>query len=232
MSDLSSSRQAILLRLKKRGPQSVRALAGHLGMTTMGVRQHLNALQTESYVTQSEWLTPSKARGRPVRPWHLTSKGHARFPDTHAAVTVDLITSVRDTFGESGMAAMVQHWAEQQWARYRVALSESVASSGVAGLRERLKALARLRSEDGYLCEVKLLGGSSGERWLLIENHCPILAAATACPGYCGAELALFRSVLKSGNETDPEVTVERMNHMLMGARRCAYRVTLVEDGA
>ncbi len=54
----------------------------------------------------------------------------------------------------------------------------------------------------------------------LIENHCPICAAARVCQGFCRSELALFREVL------GPGVAVERTEHLLAGGRRCAYRVT------
>jgi predicted ArsR family transcriptional regulator len=54
---------------------------------------------------------------------------------------------------------------------------------------------------------------------LLVENHCPICVAATACLGLCGAELEVFRKVLGR------EVEVERTEHIISGARRCAYRV-------
>ena len=56
--------------------------------------------------------------------------------------------------------------------------------------------------------------------YLLVENHCPICAAATECQGLCRAELDIFRSVLGG------DVEVTRVDHILSGARRCAYRVT------
>jgi predicted ArsR family transcriptional regulator len=55
--------------------------------------------------------------------------------------------------------------------------------------------------------------------YLLSENHCPICAAARLCQGFCRSELAVFRSAL------GPSVTVERAEHILAGARRCAYRI-------
>ena len=57
------------------------------------------------------------------------------------------------------------------------------------------------------------------ESFLFVENHCPICAAATACQGLCRSELAIFRAVLGT------EITVERTDHILAGARRCAYRI-------
>jgi predicted ArsR family transcriptional regulator len=55
--------------------------------------------------------------------------------------------------------------------------------------------------------------------YLLIENHCPICAAASACQGFCRSELSIFRDLLAPAK-------VERIDHILQGARRCAYLVT------
>lgn len=52
---------------------------------------------------------------------------------------------------------------------------------------------------------------------LLVENHCPICAAATNCQGFCRAELQVFRAVL------GPSVAVERSEHIVSGGRRCTY---------
>jgi predicted ArsR family transcriptional regulator len=55
---------------------------------------------------------------------------------------------------------------------------------------------------------------------LLIENHCPICSAATACQGFCRAELEVFQSVL------GPDTTIRREEHIVSGGRRCSYRIT------
>jgi predicted ArsR family transcriptional regulator len=52
-----------------------------------------------------------------------------------------------------------------------------------------------------------------------VENHCPICAAARACQGFCRSELALFEMLLAPAR-------VVRVEHLLEGARRCAYRIT------
>jgi predicted ArsR family transcriptional regulator len=54
---------------------------------------------------------------------------------------------------------------------------------------------------------------------LLVENHCPICAAARACQQFCRSELEVFRRVLGE------DCSVEREEHQLAGARRCAYRI-------
>ena len=61
---------------------------------------------------------------------------------------------------------------------------------------------------------------ATDDGFLLVENHCPICAAATACQGFCRSELDAFRRTL------GPGCRVDRVNHILAGARRCAYRIT------
>ena len=61
--------------------------------------------------------------------------------------------------------------------------------------------------------------GKSTKGSLFVESHCPICAAATVCKGFCETELDLFRAVL------GPEIDVERVEHIVSGDRRCAYRI-------
>jgi predicted ArsR family transcriptional regulator len=84
-------------------------------------------------------------------------------------------------------------------------------------LRDRVEALAQIRSDEGYLAEV--VDNPDGPGVLLVEHHCPICTAATSCPGLCGSELELFRTVL------GPKVSVQRTQHVLAGDRRCTYRI-------
>jgi len=125
---------------------------------------------------------------------------------------------LRDTFGEEGLEQVLVSRCTRQRKDYakRIKLTDSLA--------KKLKELARMRSEEGYMAEVR---SDKNGSYILIENHCPICAAANACQGFCSTELDLFRSVLGSG------VDVEREEHIVSGDRRCVYRVTpkLVKSG-
>jgi len=85
-----------------------------------------------------------------------------------------------------------------------------------ASLQNRLKALISLRNEEGDRAGVRRQPDGS---FVLIQNHCPICAAATACSKLCDAELEAFRAILKE------DEVIERTEHMLAGARRCVYRI-------
>lgn len=199
-------RQAILDSLKRRGPLSAAALARRFGVTAMAVRQHLYALQNNGMVCSA--ATPS-GRGRPVKMWALTQKAQKLFPDAHQELAVDLLGHMRAQFGETGLHAIIDRHSAAQIKAYEEALSPAKT------LDARVQKLAQLRSDEGYMAQAR----RDGEGWLLIENHCPICAAASQCTRLCANELDVFERVL------GPAARVTRVEHMLDGARRCAYRV-------
>ena len=202
------TRGAILRLLKTEGAMDSAQLAERLGLTAMAVRQHLYALQREKFVSAEERAGPV---GRPAKYWHLTREADRFFPDAYAELSVALIDALGDTFGDSGLKRVL----DARCARQQQAYAGRIPSS--APLEEKLRHLAQLRTEEGYMAEVKREGKTS---FLFIENHCPICAAATVCKGFCETELNLFRRAL------GPDIGVERVEHIVSGDRRCAYRIT------
>lgn len=205
-----ASAETILQHLKMRGPQTAKALGKRLAMTAEGARQHLAKLHGAGLVAHAD---AREEVGRPKRYWRLTEKGHGRFPDSHAQLTLDILDAVRAEFGDGGIDRLIAVRERAMLTSYRQRLA------ACANLGERVEALARARSEEGYMAECRD-DGDGGDGYLLIENHCPICAAATACQNFCRSELAVFQQVL------GPGATVERTDHLLGGARRCAYRIT------
>ena len=197
----------VLHALKAAGPQSAEALGRKLGMTAVGARQHLARLQEDGLVAAED---RSEGVGRPKRVWSLTETGHARFPDNHGGLTVELIAAIRKAGGEAMLDQVIG--LREQTARK----TYSARLEGATTLKERVKRLAAIRSEEGYMARSE--AGKNGEL-LLIENHCPICVAAKSCQGFCRSELDLFRTVLGK------DVTVERTEHAIRGAHRCVYRV-------
>ena len=203
-----SSDERILYLLKSRGAQTAAVLAKRLDMTAVGARKHLGLLAERGLVMHED---RREAVGRPKRFWSLTDQGHAGFPDAHSDLTVELLRSVRQVFGEEGLERLISQREKETLAAYRTALGKA------ESIKQRVQALARLRSREGYMAEWQQLDDGG---FLLVENHCPICAAATECQGLCRSELAIFRRVLGK------EVKVQRTDHILAGARRCAYRIT------
>ncbi len=194
-----------LFLLKTRGPQSAQQLAALLNLTSMGARKQLESWQEKGMVTYED---VADKPGRPSRRWLLTEAGHARFPDRHADLTLQLIDQVRGLFGEAGLDKLIGAREAASEQQYRQHLQAS------ATLSQRVEALVQARSTEGYMAEIETRDDGS---MLLIENHCPICAAARQCQKFCRSELDVFQRVL------GPECSVGRVEHMLNGARRCVY---------
>jgi predicted ArsR family transcriptional regulator len=205
--DEDRSQDRILFHLKTRGAQTAADVGLRLGMTSAGARQHLLKLETSGLVESED---QRQGRGRPRKYWRLAPRGHERFPDRHSDLTLDLLRSMRDVFGEVGLEQLIEHRERASIVDYRKLVGER------RSLRQKLAALAEIRSREGYMASV---AQETRESFLFVENHCPICAAAAACQGLCRSELAIFRAVLGT------EITVERIDHILAGARRCAYRI-------
>jgi predicted ArsR family transcriptional regulator len=202
------TRRAIVKLLKTEGPSGSAQLAERLGLTTMAVRQHLYALQSEGLVMAEERPVPV---GRPAKFWQLTRAADRLFPEAYAELSVALLDAMQDTFGTEGLNRVLVSRCARQQSDYAKRIRPA------DPLKKKLMELARVRTEEGYMAEVRPEAGGS---YLLVENHCPICAAANACQGFCSTELDLFRSVL------GPGVKVERVEHIVSGDQRCAYRVT------
>ncbi len=122
-----------------------------------------------------------------------------------------MLEAVRAEFGGTGLDRLIARRERTAETAYAKALAPA------GTLQDRVLRLTALRAAEGYMADWSQTADGD---YLLVENHCPICAAAAACQGFCRAELDLFRHAL--GREVD----VERTDHILAGARRCAYRIT------
>mgnify|MGYP002629261645 FL=1 len=177
-------------------------------MTPQGAQQQLAKLATADLVISED---RKKGRGRPNRFWHLSEKGHARFPDRHSDLTVEILQATEKVFGAEGLERLILFREDKTHQTYTDRLSTCKT------LESKIAGLADMRSHEGYMAEWEKTDDGG---YVFIENHCPICAAATQCQGLCRTELAIFQAVL------GPKVAVERHEHILQGARRCAYRIT------
>ncbi|TDR18463.1 helix-turn-helix transcriptional regulator [Marinicella litoralis] len=199
--------EKIIHLLKVNGSMTAQDLARETNVTTMGVRQHMLKFEDQGEVVYTD---KKVARGRPTRYWSLTEKSHSRFPDGHESLTLKLIESVKQVFGEQGLDELIKQREKESYDAYSLVLGQH------NNLLDKLQALAQLRSEEGYMANIKQ---QDGDYWLL-ENHCSICAAASQCLKFCRSELHLFESLLVN------QASISREEHIMEGARRCAYKIT------
>lgn len=181
-------------------------LAKEFGITKEGARQHLLKMESNGLVSS---FSKSKGVGRPVTYYTLAEKGLARFPDSHAQITVELLKSVKNLLGENALDLLISNREQETYNRYHEALDDYTA------LEDRLDQLTQMRSEEGYMAEWK----KENNEYFLIENHCPICAAATECQGFCRAELKNFKQLIGE------DYSIERIKHIISDGNRCVYRI-------
>jgi predicted ArsR family transcriptional regulator len=203
----SSTSDRIVFFIKTKGPASTTTLAQALGLTAEAARLQVQKLLAGGLIEGRQ--EEGAGVGRPRQNWALTALAHSRFPDTHAQLTIQLIGSVRQLFGEDGLNKLITQREVDSRALYRTTCDGQT-------WEERLVQLAQIRTSEGYMARVE----SDGDDRLLIEDHCPICAAAMTCQNFCRSELLLFEEVLGEG------VAVSREEHLLNNARRCVYRVS------
>ncbi|MBY5331559.1 helix-turn-helix transcriptional regulator [Rhizobium leguminosarum] len=197
----------ILILIKTDGPQLAAVIGNALGISGEAARQQLSKMAEEGLV---EPVTLAGAgRGRPRQLWHLTASGNRQFPDGHAELTANLLGTLVEQLGPAALDTVISAREAETLQRYRQELGNA------DNLASRVAALAGIRTREGYMADHWQEADGS---FMLVENHCPICAAATACAGFCRSELETFRAVL--------DAEVERSEHILAGARRCAYRIT------
>src|SRR5262245_54023091 len=109
----------LLMLLKTRGPQAAADLAAVLKVTHEAVRQQLVKLAGDGLV---EATSEPRGVGRPTQVWRLTDKANARFPDTHAELTVHLIDAVRAQLGERALERVIAARAADAQSNYTAAL--------------------------------------------------------------------------------------------------------------
>ena len=199
----SSARGSIVQLLKQRGGLTVQAIAESLGITQVAVRKHLEALQQQNLVVARRAPVP---RGRPTSVYQLTDSADSLFPQTYNQLAVELLEDLVALDGAEKLDRLFRARAERLSRAYGVRL-------GGRDLPERLRELARLRDEEGYMAVFEMKDGT----FVLREHNCPIYAVAQRYREACNCEQELFRRVLN----TD----VERATSLVDGQPCCEYRI-------
>lgn len=201
-----NSSERILMLLKMRGEATSLLIAKELSITKEGARKHLLNLSAENLVKAT---VKSEGVGRPSTYYSLTDKGLSRFPDTHAEITVQLLRSVKKLLGDNALNLLISDRETTIYDRYEEEMKASKT------LEQRLETLSKKRTEEGYMAEWK----KEDDAYFLIENHCPICAAATECQGFCRSELNNFKRLIGS------EYNMERVEYIIDNGNRCVYKI-------
>ena len=193
---LPAGRRAVLYAVRRRGEATAEQVAEQLDITVSGARQQLTVLARDGLVESSELV------------YSATADADAYFPKAYGELTNELLGYVADTDHELlDRLFAKRREARIEGARMRLASKRT--------LRAKVAELTRILDEDGYLASWEQFepGG-----FRIVEHNCAIWAVAERYGQACTSELEFIRTVLDGAE-------VERVQHMVAGARRCAYEV-------
>ncbi|NJD29420.1 MAG: helix-turn-helix domain-containing protein [Chloroflexi bacterium] len=207
----SALRRAILLFLRQAGPTSPDGLAAALTASRTGVLQQLHALEEAGLVSHAR---EKHGVGRPRHLYDVTADAQDLFPADYAGFAASILAAIESLGGADLIEDVFAARRRQAGERVRARMAERLPPS--ASLAERVRALAVLQDEGGYLAEA-LVDEDGTIR--LREHNCAIFKVARENSAACDAEITLFREVL--------ETEVVRETHIAAGDRCCTYRISL-----
>jgi predicted ArsR family transcriptional regulator len=185
------TRDRVLSLLLELGPSTAAVLSERAGLSSAGVRRHLDALVAEGTVsTRSPRLRSDRGRGRPARVYALTDAGHAAGPSAYDDLAASALRFLAEQAGPD---------AVERFAQARVADLERRYADRLEGLsaQERPGALAAALSDDGYAASTSPLPRPDGRTGLqLCQHHCPVQHVARDFPQLCDAETAAIGRLL------------------------------------
>ena len=134
-------RGSILVELKKGRCLTAKDLAARLNLSLNAVRHHLKELEAEELV---DYERQRKGVGAPAFAFRLTAAGDELFPRRYEATLSDLLDHVVQREGRAGAVAALE-------ARYAALTRRLQAELAGVSPAERMTALARLLTDDGYM---------------------------------------------------------------------------------
>lgn len=195
----------ILVELKKSQPITAKELAVKFNVSANAIRRHLKELEAESLVVYSR---ENRGSGAPTYAFALSSDGEALFPTQYGEVLNDVLSQLASSGGREVVKEMFA-------ARFREYADRIRAELPNASLEERLKAVAGLLSNQGFMA----VWSSDEGALTLAEHNCAVRAVAEAYPEICAAEEEFLSEVLQT------EVT--RDSHIPDGCNSCQYSINL-----
>ncbi len=198
-----STRQQLIKLLRTRGGMTANALAGELGITSMGVRRHLAALERDDLVRIE---MQRQKMGRPTFVYALTDQARDLFPKNYHTLANQFLDAIHESKGDQGVQSLFSARMNHLLNQYRPRMAGK-------NLSERVAELAKIQDEAGYMA----IWEKTGDGFMLKEQNCAIYRVACRHQEACQFEIELFRQLL------DADIT--RIEHQIKGERNCTYLV-------
>jgi predicted ArsR family transcriptional regulator len=198
------TRKQIIMLLKKNSQMPVAEISKHMGITPMAVRQHLISLEKRGIISYK----PKKyGIGRPVFLYSLTDRAMDIFPKSYGVFIKDMLGILEEVDGRNKVDRLFQMRKD------RIFQAKGRMLEGIEGIAGKVKTLAALLNEDGYMVELE----EDKNFYRLKQFNCLISSVAGQYPEACKYELQLYRDFLGK--------SVDRVQCQADGEPACVYDI-------
>ena len=191
VSDYSEPKKKVLYYLKVVEQARLQELAKYMKISKMAVHKHLTQLQKRGLVESFEIR---EGVGRPKVQYRLTSQSKTIFPRSYGALAVCALDFIEKNMGKKGVEKLLRERQVELYDKYYERLKK-------LSFDQKVKELAKIRDEEGYIAESKKDRRRNGIHTIL-EYNCPILEIAEKHWEACSTETELFEKLLGAKIET------------------------------
>ncbi len=187
----SEPKKKLLYYLKVMQQAGLEELAKAMKISRMAVHKHLALLQERGLVMSVE---TTGHVGRPRMIYKLTSQSRTIFPKSYSAIATHALDFIERNMGKAAVEKVLRERQSELFDQYYKRLRN-------LEFDKKVKELANIRDEEGYMAESRRERKNYG-RHVLLEYNCPILHIAEKHWEACSTETELFENLLGADIET------------------------------
>jgi DeoR family suf operon transcriptional repressor len=188
----SEPKKKLLYYLKIMQQAGLEELANAMKISRMAVHKHLATLQERGLV---EGVQTRGHVGRPRMVYQLTTQSKSVFTKSYSAIASYALDFIEKNMGKEAVQEVLHERQNELFDQYYKRLK---------GLEfdQRVKKLAKIRDEEGYMAEAKRESKSGAGKYTILEYNCPIIHIAEKHWEACSAETELFEKLLEADIDT------------------------------
>jgi predicted ArsR family transcriptional regulator len=183
-------KRKILYYLKIMGEAGLIDISKMMKISRMGAHKHLSDLQERGLVESNQ---VNKGVGRPIMIYSLTDNSKTIFPKAYGDLASHALDYLSKKLGNEAVEEVLRTRQHELLDKYYDRLKD-------LQFDLRVKELAKIRDEEGYMAESKRQRFS--DSFVLLEYNCPIIQVAEKHWEACTIETELFEKILDAKIET------------------------------
>jgi len=180
----SDPKRKILYYLKVMKQAGLKDLSKVMKISRMAVHKHLSDLQDRGLV---ESVEIRKGVGRPTMQYSLSSTGKTAFPRSYGEIATHALDYLEKKMGKDAVESVLRERQKELIEKYSIRMKDME-------FDDKVKVLARIRDEEGYIAESKK--DRKRNSHTLLEFNCPIIMIAEKHWEACSIETELFEHIL------------------------------------